>query len=269
VTTIAGLPTVVVARGPGKVDRVIATVGKSVERAALKGRIGKQHAVQALDLLTTATDVDALDDCDLVIEAVAEDLAVKRPLFARLGVICKPDAVLATTTSSLSVAACAEAAGRPGDVIGMHFFNPARAMELVEIVHTPLNNPDVLATAHAVCTRLGKTGIRCADRPGFVVNFLLFPYLADAVKMLGRDMDITEVDDAVRLGFGYPMGPFTLLDTIGLDVSLAIMRLLYSAFGGAFAPPPVLADMVALGRLGRKSGRGFHNHKARAAASSS
>src|SRR6202011_3452405 len=170
---------------------------------------------------------EELADCDLVIEAIAEDLAVKAAVFGALDEVCKPGAVLATTTSSLPVIECAAAPSRPGDVVGLHFFNPAPVMKLVEVVATIATAPDVVATAHAICRRLGKHPVDCGDRAGFIVNALLFPYLNDAVKMLeGHYADADDIDIAMMVGCGLPMGPFALLDVVGLDVSLAIERTL-------------------------------------------
>ncbi|MEU5196426.1 3-hydroxyacyl-CoA dehydrogenase NAD-binding domain-containing protein [Streptomyces scabiei] len=259
VTATAGFPTVLVARDADKASQALARIGESLVRAVRRGRIAPQTKATALELLVGADDVDALGDCDLVIEAVAEDIDVKRALFARLGAVCRPGALLATTTSSLSVTACAEASGRPSRVLGMHFFNPAPAMRLVELVRTDATSDEAAATAQAVCERLGRTAVHCRDRVGFIVNYLLFPYLGRALNLLDRhDTDIEGIDTAIERGFGHPMGPFTLLDTIGLDVSLAIQGELYKAFGEPdFMPSPVLGQLVAAGWLGRKNRKGL------------
>jgi 3-hydroxybutyryl-CoA dehydrogenase len=200
-----------------------------------------------------------------IIEAVVEVLGVKQALFAALGEIAKPGAVLATTTSSLPVIECAKASERPGDVVGLHFFNPAPVMKLVEVVSTIATEPDVAATAHAVCAQLGKHAVSCTDRAGFIVNALLFPYLNDAVKMLeAHYASADDIDAAMKVGCGYPMGPFELLDVVGLDVSLAIERELYTEFREpGFAPAPLLEHLVTAGYLGRKAGRGFRDHTSR------
>ncbi|PIM72656.1 oxidoreductase [Streptomyces sp. JV178] len=259
VTATAGFPTVLVARDADKASQALARIGESLVRAVRRGRIGPQAKAAALDLLVGADDMGALGDCDLVIEAVTEDLDVKRALFARLGAVCRPGALLATTTSSLSVTACAEASGRPSRVLGMHFFNPAPAMRLVELVRTDATSDEAAATAQAVCERLGRTTVQCQDRVGFIVNYLLFPYLGRALNLLDRhDTDIEGIDTAIEQGFGHPMGPFALLDTIGLDVSLAIQGELYKAFGEPdFMPSPVLEQLVAAGWLGRKNRKGL------------
>ncbi|MFI5528211.1 3-hydroxyacyl-CoA dehydrogenase family protein [Kitasatospora sp. NPDC051853] len=255
----AGYSTVLVARSREKAEAALAAVGDSLQRGVRRGRIAAEAKTATLGRLTGTEDLAALAGCDLVVEAVAEDLAVKQELFARLDGICRPDAVLATTTSSLSVADCARATTRPGRVLGLHFFNPAPVMRLVEVVRTERTDEAVLALGRAFCARLGKTGVDCPDRAGFIVNYLLFPYLGSAVRMLDRpDIGVEELDDAVTRGFGHPMGPFALLDAVGLDVSLAILRQLHEAFQTPeFAPAPLLEQLVRLGHLGRKTGLGF------------
>jgi 3-hydroxybutyryl-CoA dehydrogenase len=173
--------------------------------------------------------------------------------------------VLATTTSSLPVIECAMATQRPADVVGLHFFNPAPLMPLVEVVRTIRTSPEAAATARAVCGRLGKTAVVCADRAGFVVNALLFPYLNDAVRMLEASYSTADdIDSAMKLGCGYPMGPFELLDVVGLDVSLAIQRQLYLELREpGFAPTPLLEHLVTAGYLGRKTRRGFRDYTTR------
>jgi 3-hydroxybutyryl-CoA dehydrogenase len=195
---------------------------------------------------------------------VVEDLEVKTALFRELDGICKPGTVLTTTTSSLPVIECAMATARPQDVVGIHFFNPAPAVELVEVVHTVATAPEVLTTVHELCAKLGKHAVDCGDRAGFIVNALLFPYLNDAVKMLEANYATADgIDTAMKLGCGYPAGPFELLDAVGLDTALAIERVLYlESREPGFAPAPLLEHLVTAGYLGRKAGRGFRDHGA-------
>ncbi|MHA6763511.1 3-hydroxyacyl-CoA dehydrogenase family protein [Streptacidiphilus sp. PAMC 29251] len=261
----AGYQVTLVARSQEKADRALAGLAKSLARMVDKGRLSGADRDAALARVTPSGSLEALADADLVLEAVAEDLAVKRELFATLDKICRPGAVLATTTSSLPVIQCATATGRPRDVVGMHFFNPAPAMRLVEVVSTVLTGEDVTATVLEVCAKVRKHPVECGDRAGFIVNALLFPYLNDAVRMVEEHYaSVDDVDTAMRLGCGYPMGPFALLDVVGLDVSLTIEKVLHGEFREpGLAPAPLLEHLVAAGCLGRKTGRGFRDHARR------
>lgn len=261
----AGYPVVLAARSQEKAEAAKAAIGKSLGRAVSKGRLTEDGAAKTLALITPAGSLDAFADVDLAVEAVAEDLAVKQELFAGLDKVCKPGAVLATTTSSLPVIAVARATSRPQDVIGMHFFNPAPAMKLVEVVRTVLTADDVHATVREVCGKVRKHAVDCGDRAGFIVNALLFPYLNNAIKMVEEHYaGIDDIDAAMKLGGGYPMGPFELLDVVGLDVSLAIEKVLHREFRDpGLAPSPLLEHLVAAGCLGRKTGRGFREYARR------
>lgn len=261
----AGYATVLAARSEEKAEAAKAKVAGALERAVKKGRMAAGDRDAALARITPAGSLDALADVDLAVEAVAEDLEVKRQLFGTLDKVCKEGAVLATTTSSLPVVACARATSRPRDVIGMHFFNPAPAMKLVEVVTTVLTAEDTHATVREVCARIRKHPVDCGDRAGFIVNALLFPYLNNAVKMVEEHYaTLDDIDAAMKLGGGYPMGPFELLDVVGLDVSLAIERVLHQEFRDpGLAPAPLLEHLVAAGCLGRKTGRGFREYARR------
>ncbi|MGK5501338.1 3-hydroxyacyl-CoA dehydrogenase family protein [Streptomyces sp. URMC 125] len=261
----AGHEVVVAARGAEKAERAVSRIASSLERSVRKGRMTAGDREEALARITPAGELSALSGVDLAVEAVAEDLEVKKDLFAALDGVCRPGAVLATTTSSLPVVACARATSRPQDVVGMHFFNPAPAMKLVEVVRTVLTGDDVHATVRGVCAGIGKHPVDCGDRAGFIVNALLFPYLNNAVKMVQEHYaSMDDIDTAMRLGGGYPMGPFELLDVVGLDVSLAIERVLHREFREpGLAPAPLLEHLVAAGCTGRKSGRGFREYARR------
>ncbi|MFB8438656.1 3-hydroxyacyl-CoA dehydrogenase family protein [Streptomyces niveus] len=261
----AGYVVVLAARSQEKADAAKARVAKSLGRSVDKGRLTGEARDDALARIEPAGSLDAFDDVDLAVEAVAEDLEIKRQLFATLDKVCKPGAVLATTTSSLPVVVCARATTRPQDVVGMHFFNPAPAMKLVEVVRTVLTSDEVHATVREVCATIRKHPVDCGDRAGFIVNALLFPYLNNAVKMVQEHYaTLDDIDAAMKLGGGYPMGPFELLDVVGLDVSLAIERVLHREFRDpGLAPAPLLEHLVAAGCLGRKTGRGFREYAAR------
>ncbi|MFI7489305.1 3-hydroxyacyl-CoA dehydrogenase family protein [Micromonospora echinaurantiaca] len=258
----AGYEVVSVTRGAEKSAKVCEAVKTSLNKGVVRGKLSEADRDAALGRVTWSAALDHLADVDLVVEAVVEELSVKKALFASLDEICKPGVVLATTTSSLPVIDVAMATQRPADVVGLHFFNPAPIMPLVEIVQTIRTSAETTATARAVCAALGKTGVVCGDRSGFIVNALLFPYLNDAVKMLEASYSTADdIDYAMKLGCGYPMGPFELLDVVGLDVSLAIQRELYLELREpGFAPAPLLEHLVTAGYLGRKSGRGFRDH---------
>ena len=260
-----GYEVVIAARSAEKAQTAKARIGKSLARSVDKGRMTAEAAAETLDRITATGTYDDFADVDLAVEAVAEDLEVKRQLFAALDKVCKAGAILATTTSSLPVVACARATSRPQDVIGMHFFNPAPAMKLVEVVRTVLTTDDVHATVREVCGRIRKHPVDCGDRAGFIVNALLFPYLNNAIKMVEEHYaSLDDIDAAMKLGGGYPMGPFELLDVVGLDVSLAIEKVLHREFRDpGLAPAPLLEHRVAAGCLGRKTGRGFREYAKR------
>ncbi len=258
----AGLDVVLVARGTDRVASVFAALGHSLDRAVARGKLTGGARTAALGRVRGTTSLAELATADLVVEAVVEDLAVKRDLFAALDDMCRPGAILATTTSSLPVIECAAATCRAPDVVGMHFFNPAPVMRLVEVVSTAATSPEVAATGTELSRRIDKHPVTCTDRSGFIVNALLFPYLNDAVRMLSEHCaGVDEIDQAMKNGCGYPMGPFELLDVVGLDVALAIQRALAAEFREcSYAPDPLLERLVAAGHLRRKTGRGFRTY---------
>ncbi len=258
----AGYDVTYVGRSQSRVDEVRAQVARSLEKAVQRGKLEASARDEALTRLTGTTRLDELADVDVVVEAVVEELTVKTALFENLDEICKPGAILATTTSSLPVIELARATKRPQDVVGMHFFNPAPVMRLVEVVSTVSTGTEVAETTRALCEAIGKVPISCGDRAGFIVNALLFPYLNDAVKMLeAHYASADDIDTAMKHGCALPMGPFELLDVVGNDVSLAIQRELYLEFREpGFAPAPLLEHLVTAGYLGRKTKRGFRDY---------
>jgi 3-hydroxybutyryl-CoA dehydrogenase len=252
-----------VSRGAERSAAVCEALKASMTKAVVRGKLTEEQRDAALGRVTWSTTLEHLADVDLAVEAVVEELSVKKALFANLDEICKPGVLLATTTSSLPVIELAMATGRPADVLGLHFFNPAPVMALVEVVRTIRTSPEAVDAARALLADLGKTAVVCADRAGFIVNDMLFPYLNDAVKMLEANYaGVDDIDAAMKVGCGYPMGPFELLDVVGLDVALAIQRELYLELREpGFAPAPLLEHLVTAGYLGRKVGRGFRTYR--------
>jgi len=258
----AGIEVIAVARSAESAARLQSTVDRSLGKAVAKERITAEQAQEISSRIRTTTTIDDVSAADVVVEAVVEELTPKLELFAELDRVCRPGAILATTTSSLPVIEIAAATTRAEDVVGLHFFNPAPAMKLVEVVSTVLTSAEVTETSVALVERLKKTPVRCADRAGFIVNALLFPYLNDAVRMLEANYaSADDIDTAMKLGCALPMGPFELLDMVGLDVSLEIQRTLYREFREpGYAPAPRLDHLVTAGYLGRKAGHGFRSY---------
>ena len=239
-----------------------ARIGHFLTRKTEKGQLAQEARDEAVDRLALTTELADFADCDLVIEAIVEELAPKRELFAELERICRPDAILATNTSALSVTEIAAATSHPERVVGMHFFNPAPLMPLVEIVRAELTADGPFEMAFAFGERIGKTPIRCHDTPGFVVNRVLIPLLNDCIRVLDEARVTPEdLDTGMRNGAGWPMGPCTLVDLVGIDVHVHASEALYEKTREPrMAPPPRLVAMRNAGLLGRKSGRGFYSY---------
>ena len=244
-------------------DAMVAALDVSLGKQVAKGKLDEREREAILGRISTTTDLDDLYDCDLVIESVVEDLAVKQQLFAELDRAVRADSLLVTNTSTLPVIDLAVRTGRPDRVCGVHFFNPAPIMSLVEIVRPLTADDDTIELAKAFAIDCGKEPVIVEDRAGFIVNALLFPYLNNAVRMYEQGTaSMEDIDTAMKGGCGFPMGPFSLLDLVGLDTSVAILDALYEEFHDPnYAPVPLLRRMVTAGRLGRKSGRGFHTYR--------
>lgn len=238
--------------------RIAAFLAKGVE----KGKLSAERKDEVLARLTGTTQLADLGGCDLVIEVVTENLAVKREVFQALDAACGPAAIFASNTSSLSITEMAATTARPTRFVGLHFFNPVPLMKLVEVVRSPLTDPAVFESAVQFGARLGKTPVRATDKTGFIVNRLLVPYLLDAIRALENGVgSVTDIDEGLRLGCGYPMGPFTLLDFVGLDTTYYIANIMFDEFRETrFAAPPLLKRMVQAGLHGRKTGRGFYDY---------
>jgi 3-hydroxybutyryl-CoA dehydrogenase len=239
-----------------------ATIERYLTRAAEKGRMSEADKDRALARLTQTTSLEDLADCDLVIEAIVEELEPKREVFAELERICRPDAILATNTSALSVSAIAEAVEHPERVIGMHFFNPAPVLPLVEIVRTERSSEEAVDAAYAWAERAGKQPVRCIDTPGFIVNRILIPLLNDCVRVLDEaGVSPEDLDKAMTNGAGWPMGPCALVDLVGIDIHVHASEALHAALGEErMAPPARLRAMQRDGKLGRKTGEGFFTY---------
>jgi 3-hydroxybutyryl-CoA dehydrogenase len=243
-------------------EKGMARIRGSMDRALEKGRLSAEDRDAATKRLAGTTDFTRLADCDLLIEAIVENVEEKKRVYAAIDGVAKEGAILASNTSSLTVTQLAMATGHPERFVGLHFFNPVPVMKLVEVVRTLMTDEGVLADVMTFCKALGKTPVACRDNSGFIVNRLLVPYLLDAIRALEEGVgSVEDIDEAMKLGCGYPMGPFTLLDFVGLDTTYYIANIMFDEYREKrFAPPPLLKQMVQAGRYGKKSGRGFYDY---------
>jgi 3-hydroxybutyryl-CoA dehydrogenase len=258
----AGYTTTVVEADQALLDRGLQGIHRNLDGLVDKGRLDPAQCDAARARIAGSVRLEALADADLVIEAITENPALKKDAFARLDRICPSQAILASNTSSCTITELAAATKRPAQVLGLHFFNPAPVMKLVEVIRTILTGDPAFKTAWTFIQSLGKTPVAAQDTTGFVVNRLLVPYLLEAIRLLESGVASKEdIDQAMKLGCGYPMGPFTLLDLVGLDTTMYVAEVMFQEFREPrFAPPPLLRRMVMAGHLGRKSGKGFYDH---------
>jgi 3-hydroxybutyryl-CoA dehydrogenase len=258
----AGYETVVREVTEDLLERGLGRIRGSMKRVVEKGKLGSEERDEALERISGAVDLDALADCDLVIEAIVEDPEEKRRTFAALDKEVQEGAIFASNTSSLTITQLAVATARADRFVGLHFFNPVPVMKLVEVVRTLLTSEETYEAAFELCRSLGKEPVAAGDNSGFIVNRLLIPFLLDAIRAHQEGVgSVEDIDRAMKMGTGHPMGPFTLLDFVGLDTTLAIAEIMFEEYREKrFAPPPLLKQMVQAGRLGRKSGRGFYRY---------
>jgi 3-hydroxybutyryl-CoA dehydrogenase len=261
----AGMTVVLRSRKQESADAMVAGLERSLAKQVERGKLGETEAAAVGARVSATADLEALAECDLVVESIVEDLETKKQLFMELDRLLQDGAILATNTSTLPVVEMATVTSRPERVCGIHFFNPAPAMSLVEVVRTLLSSEETIGEATAFAEACGKSPVVVEDRAGFIVNGLLFPYLNNAVRMLeNRTASRDDIDAAMKGGCNFPMGPLALLDLVGLDTSLAILDALYAEFRDPnYAAVPLLRRMVAAGHLGRKSGRGFYEYATR------
>lgn len=264
VAAVAGCEVVVREVSQELLDRGFKGIDRSLGKFVEKGKMTAEEKEAVMGRLSGATTDEPLADCDIIIEVIVENLAVKRETFAKLDAICKPETIFASNTSSLSVTEMMTSTSpeRQRRFVGMHFFNPVPLMKLVEVIRTILTDPEVFETAVAFGEKLGKVTVQTTDRTGFIVNRLLVPYLLDAIRALEEGVgSIVDIDNAMKLGCGHPMGPLTLLDFVGLDTTYYIANIMFDEFREKrFASPPLLKRMVLAGLYGRKNGRGFYDY---------
>jgi len=262
VSAQAGFPTTILEVSKELLDKGMQRIQGFLHGAVEKGKMTGEGRDRTLSLLKGTTEIKDLSECDLLIEAITENLAAKRDLFSRISQVCSEKAIFASNTSSLSITEIMTATPRPGRFLGLHYFNPVPLMKLVEVVRTIVTEEEVEAAALEFVRATGKIPIRTSDRTGFIVNRLLVPYILDAIRALENGVgSIEEIDTGMKLGCGHPMGPFTLLDFVGLDTTYYIAGIMFDEFKEPrFASPPLLKRMVLAGTLGRKSGKGFYDY---------
>ncbi len=260
VSAVAGLTVTLSDISQQQLDRAMQTISGGLERLVKKEKMSEEAKNTALGRITTSTDLGAIGSSDLIVEAATENLQLKLEIFGKLDAAAKPDAIIASNTSSISITKLAAATKRPDQVIGMHFFNPVPVMQLIELIRGLQTSDETYDSVEAISKAIGKTPVQVRNSPGFVVNRLLCPMINEAIFAFGEGLASAQaIDDAMRLGCNHPIGPLALCDLIGLDVELAVMQVLFEGFKDPkYRPAPLLVEMVEAGHLGRKTGRGFH-----------
>jgi 3-hydroxybutyryl-CoA dehydrogenase len=258
----AGFTTVLREVSDALAAKARSSIDKTLAKGVEKGKVSPEVREKTLANLNFTTETAALRDCDIIVEAVVEDLEVKNAMWKELDAVCPPNTIFASNTSSLTIAAMAAATSRADRMVGLHFFNPVPLMKLVEVVRTVTTSDATFETAFQFARAVGKEPIRTKDNSGFVVNLLLVPYLLDAIRALENGVaSVEDIDKGMQLGTGYPMGPFVLLDFVGLDTTYKIAEIMFAEYREKrYAPPPLLKRMVIAGMLGKKSGRGFYDY---------
>lgn len=244
------------------IDRAVKGIGDGLERLVKKDKMSAEQKSSALERISTGIDLALLKDCDVVVEAALEQLDLKLDVFRKLDAIVKPEGILASNTSSISITRIAAATSRPAQVVGLHFFNPVPVMALVEVIRGLQTSDATVAAMEEIVATIGKSSVQVRNSPGFVVNRLLIPMINEAIFALGEGIASAEqIDAAMKLGANHPIGPLALCDMIGLDIQLAVMQVLYESFKDPkYRPAPLLVEMVAAGHLGRKAGKGFYTY---------
>ena len=258
----ANMPVVMKSRTQASLDKAVGKISKSLAKLVEKGKVTQEYMDSVMANISTSIDSADFADADLVIEAASEDMNLKKEVFAELAKVCKPETIFATNTSSLSITEIAAITDRPAQFIGMHFFNPAPVMKLVEVIKGQMTSEETSNKIFELATAIGKTPVMVEEAPGFVVNRILVPMINEAVGIYAEGIaSVEDIDSAMKLGANHPMGPLALGDLIGLDVCLAIMEVLYNEFADSkYRPHPLLKKMVRAGLLGRKSGQGFYKY---------
>ena len=258
----ANMPVVMKSRTQASLDKAVGKISKSLAKLVEKGKVTQEYMDSVMANISTTVDYADFADADLVIEAASEDMNLKKEVFAELAKVCKPETIFATNTSPLSITEIAAITDRPAQFIGMHFFNPAPVMKLVEVIKGQMTSEETSNKIFELATAIGKTPVMVEEAPGFVVNRILVPMINEAVGIYAEGIaSVEDIDSAMKLGANHPMGPLALGDLIGLDVCLAIMEVLYNEFADSkYRPHPLLKKMVRAGLLGRKSGQGFYKY---------